>query len=148
MLYEIINISDPYTMEHDDPVIVAAAILLLGEGHYAAEVISDKSTPENKVPILIGTDPVNWFKDTHGIDFSDVLSRRRTDLADALDSVIIGSPDDRLLFFEALNLIDDPDKRALWREKWHDSRRSSINDIGGLARSLARALRKDDKDAA
>ncbi len=39
-----------------------------------------------------------------------------------------------------MDAIDDPAKSEAFREKWHDTKRSSMNDIGGAAREMARRL--------
>lgn len=51
MKFEIINPSDPYTMEADDLEIAAVSVSFLGDGKYALEGIDDAQG--NNVPMFL-----------------------------------------------------------------------------------------------
>lgn len=136
-VYEIINPSDPYTLECDDLAVATLAVVLLGRGHYGLNDEND----QNIVPIMLFGDSGSWFQQQFGKTLEELLKATSKDkIADCLDSVIYGSFGDRRRYLTALNLIDDPEKQAEWARTWHDQR-SSLNDIGGRAKRLAAHLR-------
>lgn len=133
-LWELINPSDAYTLQGGFKA-VALATLLLGEGRYAArEVRGDR-----EVPILF-TGAREWFRERFGQDIDVAAQVNRKDMADALDSVMIGSPQSRQAYETALRHIPEAG-RAAYRAEVLDGARSSINDIGERAWRLAAALR-------
>jgi len=142
MLYEIINMSDAYTIEANDLELAFVACILLGRGQYAFEPLSDDGV---KVPFFMfgGIDEFcqKHFSKSSGAILDGVMETRSNELADCLDSCLIGGKDNRQTYFDGLALIDDPAKREIWRKKWHDERRSSLNDIGGRAYEMANKLR-------
>lgn len=143
MLYEIINPSDPYTIEADSLDIAFMACVLLGNGQYEFRPFEDGGTP---VPFFMfgGTD--EWCKEHLGKTFhevaDDVRVNKREEMAKCLDSCLIGSANDRRTYYLGLELIEDPVKRERWWFEWHDKRRSSLNDIGGRAHKMAQNFRK------
>lgn len=144
MLYEIINPSDPYTLEADDPKSAALACLLLGEGGYGLIPI-DSEEPE--VPIMLlwsEKDIAAWWEKTFGPGetWQEYLAANREKVADVLDSVLVGSVADRKTYFHAMTLIESEEGRRAFREKYLDDRRTSLNNIGARAWKLAEALRK------
>lgn len=128
MLFEIINPSDPYTLETDSYAAAVAAVCILGEGKYGLDPI-DCDVP--KVPLaLFGDLPPHVYQAAGVKDFDELAARLNSDAAfneataAALDSVRIGTERERTA-----------DKAS------HDDRRSSLNDIGGRAWAYAEALR-------
>ncbi len=144
MLYEIINMSDKYTIEAHSLDIAFAACVFLGSGQYAFEPLADGGT---KIPFFMfgGTD--EWCKENLNNSMKDTIDSimqseaRRLELADCFDSCLIGGAQHRKTYKDGLALIDDPAKRGQWKSKWHDDRRSSMNDIGGRAYKMAAKLR-------
>lgn len=139
-IFEIVNPSDKYTIECSDQEIAAVCCVLLGEGQYAFEPISEATIPG--VPMFLFGGSEKWFEDTFGSSADDVLGScladRRSELAAAFDSVIIGNRD----AFMALAPVDkESPAYAEARAKWHDVHRSSMNDIGGRAYAYAKKLR-------
>ena len=151
MLYEIINPSDPYIIEADSLEIAFMACIILGSGQYAFEPLADGGT---KIPLFFsGMVPSidEWCKEHLGGRttkevIEHVRSKKRIELADCLDSCLIGKAQDRETYYLGLNLIDDSAKRERWWSEWHDKRRSSLNDIGGRAHKIAENFRKDASD--
>lgn len=117
MRFNIVNPSDPYTMEADDLEVAAVAVCLIGEGKYPLEALGDDSNKGNSVPAFLFGGHDEWFQARFGGTFEAVLTRsimERTDaLARALESVKLGS-----------------------------ERRSSLNDIGARAQAYAQAVRE------
>ena len=134
MLCEIVNPSDPYTLETDNFVAAAVGIMLVGNGQLG---LSCDDTGEC-TPVLFGWE--EWCAE-HGVDQAWVDSHRG-EIADALDSVMIGSVAERAAQAEAMRFIDDPEKREAYRSTIQDRQRSSLNDIGNACWNMAKLLRK------
>lgn len=112
MKFNIVNPSDPYTMEADDLLIAAVAVCLLGDGKYPLDGIDN----DLRVPPFLFGGHDEWFTDQFGGTFEAIVSSaidtRGEELARCLDSVTLQS-----------------------------ERRSSMNNIGARAQSLAKAVR-------
>lgn len=132
-LYELINRSDPYTFEAPNIEVAGVAVGLLSTGFGAKDLTqgSDESSP-----ILFGWD--EWLKD-HSIDKAWFASHRE-ELADALESFLIGDQAARADAEDVLRLLPEGEREA-WRSRRQDRRRSSMNDIGGAAYRMAKRLR-------
>jgi hypothetical protein len=145
MIFEIVNPSDPYTLECDDFKIAAAGILLLGRGKLGLTCEAD---PKLEMPPFIFANEqqvTDWFKGI-GIDhIGEFIDQNRLKVADMLDTVLIGSERNRRTFEKVLACISDPAERQKARDTYHDEKRSSLNDIGQAAWDLATALRKPKK---
>lgn len=151
MLYEIINPSDPYHFEAQDLEIAAVCICVLGEGMYSAQPVkkgeygSEPVEGAEDVPMFMFGGQDKWFKEhfnkTFEESFDEVLKSRKSELADAFDSVRLGSLEDLEVYNDALNSIDDADKKEAFRKKWMDKKQTSLNDIGGRAWKLAKNTR-------
>lgn len=143
MLYEIINMSDAYTIEAKDLELAFVACVLLGRGQYAFEPLGDEG---EKIPFFMFGGQDEWcqkhLQKTAGAVLDGVMELRSDELAECLDSCLIGGKDNRQTYFDGLELIDDLAKKEQWRKRWHDERRSSLNDIGGRAYEMAERLRK------
>ena len=149
MLYEIINMSDPYTIEAHSLDVATVACLFLGRGQYAFEPIADTKT--EGVPMFLFGGTEEWCQKQFGESLQSLIHRVSTTeasaLAQCLESCLIGSAKDRVIYSDALELIDDPQKREQWRNKWLEDRRSSMNNIGARAFSMAAKLRSGEKNA-
>jgi hypothetical protein len=119
MRFNLINPSDPYTFEADDFEVAAVAVCLLGNGKYPADALGDDADKGNNVPAFLFGGHDEWFESRFGASYEAtadrVLKDRSDALARALESVTLG------------------------RE-----RRTSLNNIGGKAQELARAIRDAD----
>jgi hypothetical protein len=142
MLYEIINPSDAYTMDVPDLEVAAVAIALLGEGRYGLQPLEEGG---EHIPIFMAAGD-EWFTEHFSRDLTQtyelVTTTKRTELADAFDSVIIGGKNERFLYLKAVDPLTEADRRA-FRKEWLDKRRSSMNNIGGRAWALAEHFRKE-----
>lgn len=139
-LYEIVNPSDPYTLAADDFETACLANILLSEGLYGLDEIDGNG----RMPILGfgGADAADrWWRERFGRSLDDALAAMdRAAVATCLGSVLIGSAKDRKAYEAGLELIDDPAKRKAWHDRWHDDRRSSVNNIGKRAWQLGEQL--------
>lgn len=144
MIYEIINMSDPYTIEAHSLDVAFIACLFLGRGQYAFQPLSEEA---EKIPLFIFGDCEYWCQEHLATELKNVVHSvttepaKRLALAECFESCVIGHSQDRETYRVGLELIDDPAKREQWRAKWHDGRRSSMNDIGGRAYEMAARLR-------
>ena len=138
--FEIINPSDRYTLLADDFQLACVVCMLLGNGRYGLQEIGG----DRHMPILFLGGGDEWAQATFGKSITELLEQTTKDRpalagwAGCLESVLIG---DRATYNAALSKIDDPAKRAAWRDEWHDRHRSSINDIGGFAYKWAANIR-------
>lgn len=143
MLFELSNPSDQYTFEAPDLATAAAVAWILGRGAYGAHQLDGDRAAH--VPIFLLGGAEEWSRETFGADPADVLnSVLHGILADALDSLLVGDAHARETYRAGLELIDDPAKREAWRDRWHDDRRTSLNNIGAAAWAVAKALRKKE----
>ena len=137
-LYDVSNPSDAYTFEAPDTTVAFVVVALLGNGGYGATPIGDDKA--EKIPIFLFGGADDWMRE-RGIVIDRVLADRKPAIIESLDSVLIGDAHDRQAFRDGLELIDDPAKRVQWRDRWHDDRRSSMNNIGKRAWTIAARLR-------
>jgi len=139
MLFDLINMSDKYTFVADDLEIAALTTCLLGSGQYGA----DQLDGDAKVPIFLLGGSDEWFTAKFGRNLEQSLNALKASpaLIDCLESVLIG---DRREYDETLPMIAE-DKRDEWIAAWHDRHRSSLNDIGGRAKRIAKALAEKER---
>jgi len=133
-IYELINPSDPYSFEAPNLKIAAAAVVMLSPAFGARRCGDDV---EECTPILFGWE--DWLSE-HGIDESWV-AQHRAEIADALDSFLIGDYTRRQDVVDMLDMLS-PDKREEWRARRQDRHRSSLNQIGKTAYEYARRIRR------
>jgi hypothetical protein len=145
VVYEIVNPSDPYTLASADRGVACATGLLLGEGRYGLTVLSGPDGAEGAegLPIFLfnADECLPWFQAQFGMGFGEFLAAHRAAIAECLESVRIGSLADRVTYQAGLDLITEEANRVVWRDRWHEQRRSSMNNIGGAACRLAAQLR-------
>jgi hypothetical protein len=132
MICEIINPSDPYTLETDDFLCAAVAIATLGDGRLGLEC-GDQATP-----VLFGWK--EWLN-SYIPDLEEYFNANRGRMADILDSVVIGRASERAEVDDARRKMSAGDFES-WCRNRHDARRSSLNDIGKAAKELAARLRR------
>jgi hypothetical protein len=146
MLYTITNPSDPYTIEANSLEVAAVACIFLGRGQYEFKPVEDTG---ETVPFFMfgGTD--EWFEKHFGktvdVVTDEVMANRLQELADCLDSCLIGKVGDREPYFKGLEAFVDPKERQEYWFAYHDKKRSSFNDIGGRAKKMAANFREKIK---
>lgn len=132
-LYELINPSDPYTFYAPSIEIAGAAVVLLSS-NFGAKQVHDENA--ESTPVLFGWD--DWLKD-RGID-DQWVKANRLEIADALDSFLIGGSDKRADVESMLEMLPE-DKREQWKNERQDRHRSSMCQIGEGAYKMAKNLR-------
>lgn len=140
MIYDIANPSDAYTMKTDDEEAAVLACMFLGEGQYA---LTDERGEQVCPFFMFGGDPDTFMLKKYGRTLKAAIDAKRAEFADALDSVLIGSMEDRKDYEEAIALMT-PENAATFEASRHDKRRTSMNNIGRRAKALAKHLRKPD----
>lgn len=147
MIYEVVNPSDPVTIEANDSILAAVAVILLSNGDYGLYDEDDRTV----IPIFRLSGPERLIKWLHenNIDSNKIdefYAKNGDELATILESVVYGQRSDRagiLALTEKMSAKDRLDALS----KWNESKRSSMNDIGEQAHQLAKALRKKAKEA-
>lgn len=136
MICELINPSDPYTIETSDFIVAAVAVAILRNGK-----IGLKNNNGDKSPIIFGWS--DWFEKQGITDIDKYINEHKTQIADVLDSVLIGNEKDRKFVERTLSFLEE-DKRQAWLDTYIDTNRSSLNDIGGYAKELANNFRNKE----
>ena len=136
MEYELHNPSDPYTFIAADKEVAALAIGLLSPAFGAG---TQDDAEENRVPIFIFGGYDEWYQEEFGRTPVEGLNARMKEVGEALQSFMLGRFEDRARYNAAIEAIDDCEKRKAFIEKWQDGR-SSLNNIGGTARGIGKAL--------
>jgi len=139
MIHEIINPSDAYTIETDDMALLTASIFALGEGMYATR--SDDTDYEVPMTAFGGDNAIEFFKKEFDFDFADYVGGNKVKIGECLSTVCLGDADDRLLYFSALDKIEDEAKKEEFVKEWYDKKQSSMNGIGQRAMALSKALK-------
>ena len=143
MIYEIINPSDSYTIKAASLKVAAVACVLLGRGQYALDPLEDGG---ERIPMFMLGNPDAWFRQHFEMDLGatvdNVMKDHAAELAECLDSCLIGNLASRREYERALELIESEDNRAKFRVERHDERRTSMNDIGGRAYQMAQRIRE------
>jgi hypothetical protein len=138
MIYTIINPSDEYTIESDDFLLACLAVTVLGNGGYALE--DDKGV--EKMPIFLFGGFDEWFTENFGKNVSDLFQQASPGkIADVLETIVIGSVSDRAEYMQGLEKSKTNKLKAVFAETWHDTRRSSMNDIRARALEVAKKLK-------
>jgi len=139
LLWDIVNMSDEYTIV-GERVPCAIAVLLLGEGAYALNPVGHEALGLPILAFCPEDEWESWLLDECGIvmvDFSAWLSEHAGEVAAVLDTVLIGNRAE----YERLIACVADDKREQFAAEWHNTHRSSMNDIGARAKRLAASLR-------
>lgn len=139
MIYELINPSDPYTFECKSREVAALTVMALSP-MYGAKTDNE----EDEIPIFVfgARDGFEkWYEENFGRTVEDGVNELFAEMADCLDSFVLGNMSDRKRFLAAVEAITDEEKLKEFKKKWQDSR-SSMNDIGGEAYALAEKMKK------
>ncbi len=135
--YELINPSDPYTFKAPNLEVAGAAVVLLSTS-YGAEQVDPKPEPGSdcSTPVLFG-----WQKwlDARGINDTWVVEHAK-EIADALDSFLIGKPSERKDVESMLAMLTKKQQEK-WRAERQDRHRTSMSQIGETAYQTAANLR-------
>lgn len=139
MIYYLVNPSDVITFEADDENVLMAGVLALsarvgldsigGGDTIMFPFMADKATQQQ------------WLDDRFGGDLVKFREAHANEVADAVSSILYGSPSDRNLFQLATKKMT-PEETEIFRAEWNDKKRSSMNDYHKICMEAARRLRE------
>lgn len=139
MKYELVNMSDPYTMIADDHKVAFVSATLIST---TMTVTSEDGEFKPSIPAFAGgMDYIQEVLDTD--DVTQFIKDNISGVIDFLDSVALGTFDERDAYDAKLLEFENLDGRDVWRKKYLDEKRSSMNDIGSYAWDLANQLREN-----
>lgn len=146
LVLELSNPSDPYIFRASSKLVASLAIAVLGP--YGASDREDKTV----VPVLFTkASGEEWFREEFGIIgheavIASVLENAE-DVAACLESFVIGGWRSYDEYHLAIKNITDPEKLKAYQDEWHDRKRSSMNNIGKVAKQLAEQIRSMKRNA-
>ena len=145
MLYEIVNPSDPYTIEAPSLDVAVMVSILLGQGNYQFKSLDGGED----IPFFSFGGGDAWCKKHFKEDLMDLSNRvmdtNLSGVADCLDSVLYGDAEDRVEFLAETKDMSRATFVATRAIRQGDLC-TSMNDIGGLAYRMAAKLRKSIED--
>lgn len=145
MLFNVVNPSDPYTIEASSLDVAVMSAVLLGQGNYGFNSL-DGGTD---IPMFAFGGGNEWCEKHFKEDLMELSNRvmdtKLNEVADCLDSVLIGDKQDRKEFAELTKDASRPMFQAMRATRQMDEC-SSENDIGSFAYKIAAKLRKSIND--
>lgn len=143
ILYELINPSDPYTFFASSREVAVLTVLALApNGLCGATPLNGDITLDVPVFWLISKEEVNeWFNAHFGRSIDDALAVLGNEIADALDSFILGTEAERKLYEKTISLLDSKEKIEAFNAEWDDAKRTSLANYSPRAKMLAEAFR-------
>lgn len=142
MLFEIVNLSDPVTIEADDEKVAMAAVLMLGEGNYGLRAEDGRLV----MPVLLLLNEAQldaWMVENLGfavVGLSDFAEAHIAQIVACYETALVGDLQTRRSIIAALKAGGGDFAKA--RDTWNDEQRSSMNDICGACFRRAAHLRK------
>lgn len=130
MIYEVINPSDPVTLEAEDVEVAQVVCLLLGNGAYA---LRDEDGKEVMPLFVIGG--LDEWAEQNKFDMGRIRRDKLPAVIACLESAACCEIPDRQAILAAVR--DDREAFA----RYNDAKRSSLNDICGYAFKLAARLK-------
>lgn len=142
MIYEIINPSDPVTIEADDLLVAQVATLLIGSGNMGLRDECDEAV----LPIFLFGGLDEWLasKGLGGEDgLNGYIESHRAELSACLLSAACCKLGVRRALLKAMAGAPDPQESI---RAYNEEQRSSLNDICGFAHELgADLVRVEDR---
>lgn len=126
-IYDIVNPSDPVTIEAEDREVAQLVCLMLGSGAYAL----DDEQGEQVLPLFLGDGTFEPWAHEHAFDVQRITDEKRQAIVACLRSAMCADINDRAAITAAVN----GDPAALRR--YNEAKRSSLNDICGYAHTIA-----------
>ncbi len=133
-LFNLINPSDAYTFYAPDIKVAGMAAAIISS-KYGASPVDGKGESS---PVLLGWD--DWMS-KNGID-TEWVGANSLLIADALDSLLIGSPEQRKELDDILSSLPEAE-RIEWRANRQRELQTSANMIADRAYALAERLRQN-----
>lgn len=138
--YELVNISDPYTFLADNDETAALLIFVMGKmGYGATDQEGELIVP---ISVTVFPDSREWYKEKFGRSVLEGFKAKKKAVCKALESVMLGTFDDREKYETELSKINDPDQKENFIKAWQNNC-SSVNDIGTYCHKLAERLSED-----
>jgi hypothetical protein len=106
MIYEFLNPSDSHTFVAKNREVATLTVFILGTCYGAKQKEGDED-----IPIFLFGGSEAWYKKTFGRDVEEGLFELKDDIADSLDSFVIGDYVDRGIFERAISMIENPVSR-------------------------------------
>jgi hypothetical protein len=125
-LYEFITPCDPITFYAQDDDIAWAIGLYVGGGKAGV----DRITPEKKLNTMLAFSGGLSREDE--LKFKAIFKNRLNEIINATQSFAIAKPSERDIYDDYTDNGSDIEKR----DKWHDKKRSSLNDFCSYAWSI------------
>lgn len=142
-LFELVAPSDPYTFRAPNLAAAVVANLFLTEWKGALNALEGDEVKAPFYPFGCRESAMDAEILKHtGATLQDYLAGHRNEVAEVLESVLIGSRHDRAIF-ESATAKMAPAEAAIFRAEWHDKKQSSMNDIGKRAQQLAAHFRSE-----
>ena len=138
MLFNLINPSDPYTLEAEDLSTAAMAACLLSTTFGVESTYGSQSA---MFLFMTEADLNGWFREHAGVDTATFVEEHRMAVADALASFVYGDVADRKLYNETMDLLSDEEAKLAFKDNWQD-RISSLSNIGKAAWQRADEIRE------
>jgi len=124
-IWKLVSRFEPYTFVGDDFEVACLSAYLLGQGRYAIKALDGRL---QRGPALELWE--DWFERQFDRSFQESYRDRTKDLADFLDTIVLGEAKARRQFKQS----------GLTWDQWQFQNLKSENNIGVQAKTLARAL--------
>jgi hypothetical protein len=144
--YDFITPGDGYTFKAKTPAVALITNLFVSEWKASVRPIGEDSAKgfpiyifgcteqamEDEIKAATGGTLAEWLANPENLD----------DLAEAMDSFLIGGAGDRADYELACTLVASPEAQKAFKLKTHDRKRGSMNDWGTYAWNMAEATRE------
>lgn len=137
IVYELINMHDPYTFVAKNQEVAALTVACFGSTYGAEAENRDKGL---RVPVFIFGGFEEWYQEKFDRPFEEGVRALRGDIRDALESLVIGGFNDRTVYRTAIDAIDDPVKKEQFVQTWKKQHLSSLYDLGDYAKKLIQKI--------
>lgn len=129
------------TVETDDYKLVSVMTCLLGNGFFTGVEVGATGQPR-KIPAFPKDSPDKWFQKTFGAGF-EITARNvdKTELADVMDSLIVGSLELRAPAMAEIERAEKGKARAIARGRINAGRSQSNIKVHELAEQWSARLR-------
>jgi len=135
--WELINPSDKYTFEADEPIVACMVATILSPSFGAKQIDPALDSDATVGMLALSDNPEVFFEETYGISMSDAMDKYIKQIKKSFESFVAG---DRKEYFAILEFIDITRKRNEFQAWWNDKKRSSMNNIGEAAAGYAKQL--------
>lgn len=141
MIYEVVNPSDPVTIESDSDTTASVAILLVGQGKYGLRRDGDTVMP---LLFLAEEEDLSRWLTENGVagglgGLQKFIDENTPEIASTLDTAMVASPSDRAAIAETIRASGGDQVKAI--RAWNEAKRSSMNNICGACFKIASRLR-------